>query len=514
MVDDGSTDETPEVARRMGAEVITQDQGGAGAARNRGAKAARGELLLFTDADCAPVGDWVERLVETLGDNGVVAARGVTTSLQPEPAARFAQLEYDEKYRELARHESVELVATYSAGVPQRRVLAVRGVRRRLPGRHVRGPGALLPARGRRPQDRVRAPRGGQAPSPHEPARPHAAQVRIGYAKARIGRNHPDKLIQDTYTPLGLKLQVGFAGVVVLGLAVAPVRRGGLRLAAAGAAGFAASADPLPPLRPLARAGAHGPAARISGRPGPRARQRVRRRHARRASQRQPLSHGASVIVPSLTGDRLSLLLDSLAEQTIAHQVIVVDNGCPDGSVERACERHPGVERLRFERNLGFSRAVNAGATRAEGDVLVMVNDDVVCDPTFVEELSSAVDPGGGVTMATGVLRDAQDPHLIETAGVLLDHTLLAFDYLNGEPLSVLSGAADPPCPVGAAAAFDREAFDAVGGFYERIFAYWEEVELSLRIIRHGGRCKLAAGAQELTATPQRWERDRWERTT
>jgi len=90
------------------------------------------------------------------------------------------------------------------------------------------------------------------------------------------------------------------------------------------------------------------------------------------------LSHGASVIVPSLTGDRLSLLLDSLAEQTIAHQVIVVDNGCPDGSVERACERHPGVERLRFERNLGFSRAVNAGATRAEGDVLVMVNDDVV----------------------------------------------------------------------------------------------------------------------------------------
>jgi hypothetical protein len=67
----------------------------------------------------------------------------------------------------------------------------------------------------------------------------------IGYAKARIGRHHPDKLIQDTYTPLGLKLQVGFAGVAVLGLAVAPVRRAGLRLAAVGAAGFAASAIPF-----------------------------------------------------------------------------------------------------------------------------------------------------------------------------------------------------------------------------------------------------------------------------
>jgi N-acetylglucosaminyl-diphospho-decaprenol L-rhamnosyltransferase len=209
------------------------------------------------------------------------------------------------------------------------------------------------------------------------------------------------------------------------------------------------------------------------------------------------LSRHPSVIVPSLTGDRLSALLDSLAAQTTAHQVIVVDNGCADGSVQRACERHPGVERLRFERNLGFSRAANAGAARADGDVLLMVNDDVVCDPSFVEELSSAVDPDAGVTMASGVLRDAHDPHLIETAGVVLDHTLLAFDYLNGEPLSILdSGASDPPCPVGAAAAFDRAAFNAAGGFDERIFAYWEEVELSLRMIREGGRCRLVAGAQ------------------
>jgi N-acetylglucosaminyl-diphospho-decaprenol L-rhamnosyltransferase len=209
------------------------------------------------------------------------------------------------------------------------------------------------------------------------------------------------------------------------------------------------------------------------------------------------LSRNASVIVPSLSGRRLGALLDSLAAQTTSHQVIVVDNGCPDGSVQRTCEGRPGVERLRFERNLGFSRAANAGAAHAEGDVLLMVNDDVVCDSTFVAELSSAVEPEAGVTMATGVLRDAQDPHLIETAGVVLDHTLLAFDYLNGEPLSILDeDVPDPPCPVGAAAAFDREAFNAVGGFDERIFAYWEEVELSLRMIRDGGRCKLARRAE------------------
>ena len=155
------------------------------------------------------------------------------------------------------------------------------------------------------------------------------------------------------------------------------------------------------------------------------------------------------------------------------------------------------MERIRFDRNLGFSRAANAGAARAEGAALVMVNDDVVCDPPFVAELTAALDPASGFTMATGVLRDAAGPELIETAGVELDHTLLAFDYLNGEPLSILdAGVPDPLCPVGAAAAFDRGAFKAVGGFDERIFAYWEEVELSLRLLRRGGRCRLVPGAQ------------------
>ena len=241
VVDDGSTDETPEIARRMGAEVLTQDNAGAGAARNRGAKAAGGELLLFTDADCAPVRDWVERLVQTLEDNGVVAARGVTTSKQPEPVARFAQLEYDEKYRQLARHESVDLVATYSAAYRRDAFWRFGGFDEGFAGAtsedqelSFRLADADLKT--------AFVPRAKVAHHHHTSLRGYVRRkFRIGYAKARIGRRHPDKLIQDTYTPLGLKLQVGFAGVVVLGLAGAPIRRSGLRIAAVGAVGFAAS---------------------------------------------------------------------------------------------------------------------------------------------------------------------------------------------------------------------------------------------------------------------------------
>ena len=99
--------------------------------------------------------------------------------------------------------------------------------------------------------------------------------------------------------------------------------------------------------------------------------------------------------------------------------------------------------------------------------------------------------------MAAGVMRDARSPELIETAGIELDRTLLAYDYLNGEPLTVLEGEVpDPLGPSGAAAAFGREAFLEAGGFDERIFAYLEDVDLVLRLRRDGGRCRLARDAQ------------------
>jgi glycosyltransferase involved in cell wall biosynthesis len=241
VVDDGSTDETPGIARRMGAQVITQDHAGAGAARNRGAKAARGELLLFTDADCAPVPDWVERLVDTLEADGVVAARGITTSDQTAPAARFAQLEYDEKYRQLARHGTVDFVATYSAGYRTDVFWRFGGFDEGFVGATSEDQELSF----RLADAGLRIAFVPSAAVRHHHHTSLRAYVRrkfwIGYAKARIGRRHPEKLIQDTYTPLGLKLQVGFAGLAVVGLTLAPFSQRGALVAATGGLGFAAS---------------------------------------------------------------------------------------------------------------------------------------------------------------------------------------------------------------------------------------------------------------------------------
>ncbi len=202
----------------------------------------------------------------------------------------------------------------------------------------------------------------------------------------------------------------------------------------------------------------------------------------------------ATVVVPTMDAKRLGTLLASLEGGD--HQTIVIDNGSPGEDVAAVCAEH-GAEVVRSPTNLGYSAAVNLGAARADGEAIVLVNDDCVCDPGFVERISARLDPGAGVGMVAGVMRDWADQSRIDTAGMELDATLLVFDWLNGEPLSALERIDRHPIgPSAAAAAFDREAFLAEGGFDERLFAYWEDVDLVLRLRRAGHRCVLAADAQ------------------
>jgi GT2 family glycosyltransferase len=205
----------------------------------------------------------------------------------------------------------------------------------------------------------------------------------------------------------------------------------------------------------------------------------------------------ATVIIPTVAGGpRLTRMLESLVDRPGGVGVLVVDNGSADPGMASLGSRIAGVEVIRLERNIGYTRAVNLAARKASGDALVLLNDDCVCDPGYVEAIVAALDPAAGVTMAAGVMREARDPTRIDTAGMQLDRTLLVFDYLNGEPVACLEhGVPDPVGPSGAAAAFDREAFLSAGGFDQNLFAYWEDVDLVLRMRLEGARCALARDA-------------------
>ena len=205
-----------------------------------------------------------------------------------------------------------------------------------------------------------------------------------------------------------------------------------------------------------------------------------------------------AVVIPTTSGaDRLPAVLDSLLSQTLEHDVVVVDNGSTDGTTELVRERYSDARVVSLERNAGFGTAVNRGVASCAAPVIVLVNDDAVCAPGFVEALCARLDPSRGRVMAAGVLLDGRDPNRIDSAGVMFDRTLLAFDYLHGREAASLSDATPAPLgPTGGAAAFERSAFEAVGRFDERYFAYLEDVDLVARILCHGGRCVFAPDAR------------------
>jgi N-acetylglucosaminyl-diphospho-decaprenol L-rhamnosyltransferase len=202
-----------------------------------------------------------------------------------------------------------------------------------------------------------------------------------------------------------------------------------------------------------------------------------------------------SVYIPSLDGGaRLRRTLETLAAQTMDAPVVVIDNGSRDGSPTTA-EQELGARVIRLDQNVGFGRALNLGVAEFPAERLVFLNNDVECEPRLLEALIEASEAADTVA---GVLLQMEREDLIDSAGVVADRTLLAWDYLHGAPVDEAKAAAPPLGPTGGAALVKRDIFERVGGFDERIFAYLEDLDLALRIRCAGGVCALAPDARAL----------------
>jgi N-acetylglucosaminyl-diphospho-decaprenol L-rhamnosyltransferase len=205
----------------------------------------------------------------------------------------------------------------------------------------------------------------------------------------------------------------------------------------------------------------------------------------------------ATVVIPTLNArNLLAEALEHLESQTVEHDVVVVDNASTDGTSELLAERFPHVRVIRMDENVGFGRAVNRGVAAAETEAVVLINNDVLCEPDFLERLLEPLDEGAA--MAAGVLLQHDRPELVDSAGIELDTTLRSWDSLWNRPVTELAGTADPVGPCGGAAAFRVDAFREVGGFDESFFAYWEDVDLALRLRLAGHSCVRAERARAL----------------
>jgi N-acetylglucosaminyl-diphospho-decaprenol L-rhamnosyltransferase len=206
-----------------------------------------------------------------------------------------------------------------------------------------------------------------------------------------------------------------------------------------------------------------------------------------------------ALYIPTFDGrDRLDRTLRSVAAQSRQIDVVVVDNGSSDGTAELMREQFPQAELLELGRNLGFGPALNRAIAEHPADPLILLNNDVQCEPRFVEALLDAV--AEGADSVAGMLVQEAAPGSIDSAGVIADRTLMGFDYLHGEPLEAALRAPPPLGPTGGAALYRLDAFRGVGGFDERIFLYYEDLDLALRLRAAGARCRLAGEARALHA--------------
>jgi N-acetylglucosaminyl-diphospho-decaprenol L-rhamnosyltransferase len=209
-----------------------------------------------------------------------------------------------------------------------------------------------------------------------------------------------------------------------------------------------------------------------------------------------------TVYIPTLrAGERLARTIEALEGQEPRPELVIADNS-PEGlGGQLVGERFPWARAVELGENLGFGKALNRAVREQPGDPIVFLNDDVTVEPGFTSALVEAT--GTGAEMVAAVLLRERDLTRIDSAGVVADRTLLGFDHLSGEPVESLVGAADPLGPTGGAALFSLDAFERVGGFDERMFLYYEDLDLALRIHEAGGRCKLAPDARGLHAYSQ-----------
>ena len=228
VVDDGSTDKTPDIARQTGATVITIPNSRPAAARNAGVRAARGEIVCCTDADCVADSNWLCEITSPFVDSNVAACKGTYATKQPQLVARFVQLEYEDKYDLLRGTESIDFIDTYSAAYRREVLLANDGFDERFDYLEDQELSFRLASRGYK---MVFQP---TAVVEHLHSATLASYLRkkrlIGYWKAQVVRRFPDRMVKDSHTPQVMKVQM-LVSMMLLVAAIWGAIGGVLRLA-------------------------------------------------------------------------------------------------------------------------------------------------------------------------------------------------------------------------------------------------------------------------------------------
>lgn len=200
----------------------------------------------------------------------------------------------------------------------------------------------------------------------------------------------------------------------------------------------------------------------------------------------------STVVIPNFNGIKyIEACLDSLYMGTVKDMdVIVVDNGSSDGSMELVRDKFPQVQLIGNKENTGFCHAVNQGIKASTTPYVILLNNDTRVDLAFVHELEKVMDADtkGEIFSASAKLISLYDKDKTDDAGDYYCALGWAFARGKGKDPNRYQKDCEIFASCAGAAIYRRELLETecVGLFDEAHFAYLEDIDIGYRAKIHG----------------------------
>lgn len=173
-----------------------------------------------------------------------------------------------------------------------------------------------------------------------------------------------------------------------------------------------------------------------------------------------------------------------LASEGVRAEVILVDNGGTEGQLDDLA-RLDGVTIVGSGDNIGFATACNLGVAASTAPFVALINPDTQVAPDALAALVEvAARPYVG--LATAAVVTAEDHDVLTSAGNALHFLGVSWGGWFGDRVEDHPDERPASAASGAGMACRREVWDALGGFPDPFFAYYEDAELSLRVWQRG----------------------------
>lgn len=169
-------------------------------------------------------------------------------------------------------------------------------------------------------------------------------------------------------------------------------------------------------------------------------------------------------------------------------EVIVVENGSQDDSAARIRAADPGVKLIESAENLGFAGGCNVGVAASSGEYVAFLNNDAKPDAQWIRAAVATFEESPRIGAVASKVVD-WDGANVDYIGSAMTWYGMGYKPLTGEPLPTTPDvSADVLFGTGSAMFVRRSVYDALGGFDERYFMFFEDVDLGWRLNLRGWR--------------------------